>query len=182
MENLRDRLRQRMDEKGLTVRDLVSRGVLSRAGVYNILNGTADPALLKSKTVDKLARALGVEREWLVAGKGVKSASDPAPLSTGMSPAAAQSMRPTGRTLAIAAGALTRFLARRNMTLDVTDERDAELLLAVEAEYLASRSDSDADTAFVIAIGDLIQTFEAKRERHGIGSEPGDRPARRKAS
>ncbi len=93
-------------------------------------------------------------------------------LSTGLPPAASQPMRSTGRTLAIAAGALTRFLARRDMQLDVTKEIDAELLLAVVAEYEASRNDPDADTAFVVALADLVQAYEAKRNGgDGRGSE-----------
>lgn len=93
-------------------------------------------------------------------------------LSTGLPPAASQPMRSTGRTLAIAAGALTRFLARRDMQLDVTKETDAELLLAVVAEYEASRNDPDADTAFVVALADLVQAYEAKRNGgDGRGSE-----------
>lgn len=64
------RLRSAMEAKGLKADDLVSRGVLSRAGVYQWLGDTVRPDKVRAETVTKLCKALGVERDWLLNGKG----------------------------------------------------------------------------------------------------------------
>lgn len=161
-------------------------GAQSQSDLARLLNTTSqrinnwETRGLSEKGAIEAEAAFGVSPLWLLEGV-VAPLVGSGKLSTGSSPGAAQPMRPSGRTLAIAARALTRFLARRDATLDVTQEVDAELLMAVAAEYEASRTDADAETAFVVALADLVQTYEAKRERNGNGggSEPDDGSARK---
>lgn len=73
MTTLGARLRAAMDAKGLKPDDLVARGVLSRAGVYQWLGDTVRPDKVRADTVAKLCKVLGVERDWLVEGKGPRT-------------------------------------------------------------------------------------------------------------
>ena len=50
--------------------DLIAKKVLSKAGVYFILDGTTKADKIRATTVDKLSRALGVSGEWIQYGKG----------------------------------------------------------------------------------------------------------------
>lgn len=70
METIGSRLKAVMKERGVTVDDLVMRKVMSRAGVYQWLGDVVKRDKVRAETVAKLCKALGVEREWLLAGKG----------------------------------------------------------------------------------------------------------------
>lgn len=70
MDNLADRLQRALHLRGLKPADLADRRVMSRAGVYFILNGTTKADKIREDTVTKLCRALGVNREWLLHGRG----------------------------------------------------------------------------------------------------------------
>lgn len=50
--------------------DLIARKVLSKAGIYFILDGTTKPEKIRADTVGKLSRALGVSGEWIQYGRG----------------------------------------------------------------------------------------------------------------
>lgn len=76
MESLADRIRIRLAELNQTPADLIRARVLSKAGVYNVLSGTTSAANIKASTLDKFARALRVNREWLASGKGPKDQTD----------------------------------------------------------------------------------------------------------
>ncbi|MDC7805556.1 S24 family peptidase [Luteimonas sp BLCC-B24] len=62
----------------MTAADLVARRILSRAGVYQWLGDTVKPEKVRSETVAKLSKALGVERDWLQYGRGPMRAVEPA--------------------------------------------------------------------------------------------------------
>lgn len=82
MDTIGQRLKAAMDAKGYGVDDLVSRKVLSRAGVYQWLNDTVKADKVRGVTVDKICRALGVNRDWLLHGRG--------PMDDGESPLVAE--------------------------------------------------------------------------------------------
>ena len=75
MDTIGSRLKQAMEEKGLGVDDLVARKVLSRAGVYQWLGDTVKRDKVRAETVAKICKALGIERDWLLDGKGPMRAS-----------------------------------------------------------------------------------------------------------
>lgn len=59
-----------MDDRGIEVDDLVTRNVLSRAGVYQWLNDTVKRDKVRDETVQKICKALAIRRDWLMDGKG----------------------------------------------------------------------------------------------------------------
>lgn len=65
-----ERLKRALSLRGLTPADLVAQKVLSKAGIYFILDGTTKQDTIRSSTVDKLAKALRVNRDWLQYGRG----------------------------------------------------------------------------------------------------------------
>ncbi|MCC8492318.1 S24 family peptidase [Xanthomonas citri] len=65
-----ERLKRALTLRGMTPADLVSSKVLSKAGIYFILDGTTKAEKIRSSTVDKLCKALGVNAQWLQYGKG----------------------------------------------------------------------------------------------------------------
>lgn len=59
-----------MTLRDMTPADLVARKVLSKAGIYFILDGTTKADKIRSSTIDKLCKALGVNAQWLQYGRG----------------------------------------------------------------------------------------------------------------
>lgn len=59
-----------MEALGKTPGDLIKAKVLSKAGVYNVLNGHPNADTIKSGTLDKFAKALRTSPEWLRSGRG----------------------------------------------------------------------------------------------------------------
>lgn len=70
MDTMAERLKRALNLRDATPADLVAQKVLSKAGVYFILDGTTKADTIRSSTVDKLAKALRVNRDWLQYGKG----------------------------------------------------------------------------------------------------------------
>lgn len=65
-----DRINKALAARGMTPADLIARKVLSKAGVYFLLDGTTTAAKVRADTVEKLCKALSVRREWLLHGRG----------------------------------------------------------------------------------------------------------------
>lgn len=65
-----ERLKRAMALRKMKVSDLVDAGVMSRANVYLILNGTTKPEMIREETVDKLCQTLRINRRWLLHAKG----------------------------------------------------------------------------------------------------------------
>lgn len=59
------RLKNKMNEQGVTQADLVRRTGLSRSGVSQYLSGKSKPS---NNALEKIAAALGVTAEWLTEG------------------------------------------------------------------------------------------------------------------
>lgn len=70
MDTIGTRLRHAMDQKGYSVDDLVRRRVMSRAGVYQWMSDTVKPDKVRAATVTKVCRVLGINRDWLLHGRG----------------------------------------------------------------------------------------------------------------
>lgn len=70
MDTMAERVRHALELRGMTASDLIAKKVLSKAGVYFILDGTTKPENIRAATLDKLSRALGVSAEWIQHGKG----------------------------------------------------------------------------------------------------------------
>lgn len=70
MDTMGERLRAAMEEKGWKPSDLVFRGILSRAGVYQWLGDAVRPDKVRAETVGRLSRALEIEPSWLQYGRG----------------------------------------------------------------------------------------------------------------
>lgn len=64
------RLKRALALRDMTPAELVARKVMSKAGIYFILDGTTKPDKVRADTVAKLSKALRISREWLVTGKG----------------------------------------------------------------------------------------------------------------
>lgn len=54
----------------MTPSDLIAKKVLSKAGIYFLLDGTTTAEKVRATTMDKLATALQVNPEWLQHGRG----------------------------------------------------------------------------------------------------------------
>lgn len=70
MDTMAERLRRALSLRGMTPADLVQQKVLSKAGIYFILDGTTGADAIRASTVSKLCRALAVNADWLQHGKG----------------------------------------------------------------------------------------------------------------
>lgn len=70
MGNLAERLKKAMLLRRLEVADLVEKTGLSKAAIHFVLGGTTRAETIRAFTVDKLAEALSVNREWLLYGRG----------------------------------------------------------------------------------------------------------------
>lgn len=70
MDTMGERLRRAMSIREVSVKDIVDAGVMSRANVYLILNGTTQPDKIRDDTVEELCRFLRINRKWLKTGKG----------------------------------------------------------------------------------------------------------------
>lgn len=65
-----ERLKRALALREMTPADLVRAKVLSKAGVYFILDGTTKAETIRAETVAKLCKALRINREWLLHGRG----------------------------------------------------------------------------------------------------------------
>ncbi len=65
-----ERVKQALELRGMTPTDLIARKVLSKAGIYFILDGTTKAEKIRATTVEKLSRALNVSGEWIQHGRG----------------------------------------------------------------------------------------------------------------
>jgi phage repressor protein C with HTH and peptisase S24 domain len=70
MDTMAERVKRALELRGMTPSDLIAKKVLSKAGVYFILDGTTKAEKIRATTVDRLSRALGVSGEWIQYGKG----------------------------------------------------------------------------------------------------------------
>lgn len=77
MDTFDGRLRQAMDARGISPSDLIKAKVLSKAGVYFLLDGTTTRDKVRATTVSKLCKALHVSELWLTQGRGSMNASIP---------------------------------------------------------------------------------------------------------
>jgi len=74
MKTMGDRLKEALQQRGLTPPDLISATKLSKGTVYNILNDTTQPEKVWSDTADKVCNVLRVRRDWLLHGRGEMNA------------------------------------------------------------------------------------------------------------
>lgn len=70
MDTMAERIKRALSLREMTPGDLIAAKVLSKAGVYFLLDGTTKADKVRADTVTKLCKALGVNREWLLHGKG----------------------------------------------------------------------------------------------------------------
>ncbi|KMM77059.1 cI repressor protein [Xanthomonas sp. NCPPB 1128] len=70
MDTMAERLKHALTLRGMTPGDLIARKVLSKAGIYFLLDGTTSAEKVRASTVTKLSRALQVNQEWLQYGRG----------------------------------------------------------------------------------------------------------------
>jgi len=70
MPSLKDRLAQAMKLRKTSVHALTEATGISRGSIYFILDGTTKAENIRAVTLDKIARALSVNREWLLYGHG----------------------------------------------------------------------------------------------------------------
>lgn len=76
MDTMADRIKKALEVRELTPSDLISRKVLSKAGVYLLLNGTTTREKVRDETITRLCRALDVRRAWLKDGRGPMEGPD----------------------------------------------------------------------------------------------------------
>lgn len=72
------RLQEALDLRQRTAPDVIAACRLSKGAVYNILNDATKPAKVRAETVARIAGYLGVNRDWLVWGKGSPDDADSA--------------------------------------------------------------------------------------------------------
>lgn len=67
---LKDRLARAMERRKCTVRDLVESTGLSKSAIHFLLDGTTRPETVRAWNIDLLSKALEVDRDWLLYGRG----------------------------------------------------------------------------------------------------------------
>lgn len=65
-----ERVKRALELREMTPADLIARKVLSKAGIYFILDGTTKAEKIRASTIAKLSAALQVNPEWLQYGRG----------------------------------------------------------------------------------------------------------------
>lgn len=70
MDTLGKRLASALALKGWEPTDLIQRKILSKAGVYQWLGDKVRADTVRGSNVEAVAKALGVNREWLLSGRG----------------------------------------------------------------------------------------------------------------
>ena len=105
METMADRIKSVLGERDMTPTDLIRQKVLSKAGVYLLLNGTTQADKVRATTSDRLCKALDVNWRWLSTGKGPRNA-EPSASASGPS----QAGRPDFSMMASAVEVLRHYL------------------------------------------------------------------------
>ena len=70
MDTMADRLKRALDLRKMTPADLVKAKVMSKAGIYFILDGTTKADTIRASSVAKLCKALRVSPDWFQHGRG----------------------------------------------------------------------------------------------------------------
>lgn len=70
MDTMGERLKRAMTLRGVKPADLVRQKVLSKAGIYFLLNGTTTHDKVRATTIAKVCKALNINRDWLLHGRG----------------------------------------------------------------------------------------------------------------
>lgn len=83
MDTMAERVKRAMALRGMTAPDLIARKVLSKAGIYFILDGTTKAEKIRAATVAKLSAALQVNAEWLQYGRGPMEGNVQTPATEG---------------------------------------------------------------------------------------------------
>lgn len=78
MNTFADRIQKALEARNMKPSDLIRQKVLSKAGVYFLLDGTTTPEKVRETTVAKLCKTLHVSREWLMEGRGDMQRVEPA--------------------------------------------------------------------------------------------------------
>lgn len=135
METMAERLSKALTLRGMTASDLIRQKVLSKAGIYFILDGTTTAEKIRATTVAKLCKALDVNREWLLTGRG------PIKTTASQSQQPSQLGRPDLETLRLAMRLLSYVSQQEPAPVDFSEDADA-LLAAYD---LVSLKPSDLD-------------------------------------
>lgn len=70
MNSMNERIAHAMALRGLNPPQLGELAELSKSGVHYILDGTTRPETIRAMTIDRIALALKVRRDWLLYGTG----------------------------------------------------------------------------------------------------------------
>lgn len=139
------RIRAALSEREMTPADLIRMKVLSKAGVYFLLDGTTKADKVRAETVSRLCKALSVNRDWLLHGRGpmaVPSASESASQTPQLDVDTVMAVADMARA------ALRESRQDPRLELNLTDPGHAATfvagyLLAVEASQLKTHSPAE---------------------------------------
>lgn len=145
MDTFANRIATALTARGMKPTDLVRQKVLSKAGVYFLLDGTTKPDKVSAVTVSKLCKALSVDWQWLLHGRG----------SMGEAGSASQRARIDPDKLALAIAALRRVAERNGYEYD-PQTHPVETIAAYQAALIAG-SDPNAMIDFGSRVAELIQ-------------------------
>lgn len=151
MDTMAERLKHALDLREMAPADLIKQTGLSRSGVYFLLDGTTTADKVRATTVAKVCKALRINREWLVTGRGAMTGE-----AFGSDPS--QAARLSAPTVVNTTQALRTFLARRGIEYDPIDHAALFVAAYREAEKLADNPSSEALMSFASAVADLVQT------------------------
>jgi len=70
MDTMAERLKRALTLRGMSPSDLIARKVLSKAGIYFLLDGTTTAEKVRATTISNLSKALQVNPDWLQYGRG----------------------------------------------------------------------------------------------------------------
>jgi hypothetical protein len=79
MDTMAERLKRALKLREMTPAGLIEKTGLSKAAVYFWLDGTAKPDKVRGDNVTKVCKALRINRDWLLYGRGLVEGSEGAP-------------------------------------------------------------------------------------------------------
>ena len=137
------RLRQALDESGVTQTELARRSKISKSSISRYLKGDWEG---KQDAVYALSKALNVSEAWLM-GYDISPTPQPQPIPKGLQPMPKMKLLP--KLGSIACGAPTYAEGTREGLTETPDYIDADYTLTCKGESMIGAGIKDGDTVYI---------------------------------
>lgn len=137
------RLRQALDESGVTQTELARRSKISKSSISRYLKGDWEG---KQDAVYALSKALNVSEAWLM-GYDISPTPQPQPIPKGLQPMPKMKLLP--KLGSIACGTPTYAEGTREGLTETPDYIDADYTLTCKGESMIGAGIKDGDTVYI---------------------------------